>query len=68
MVKSKQRVTFLVCANVDSTEFVPPIMIGKARRPRCFGDPDPSELGLEYDYGGKAWMNTAIFFRYLERF
>ena len=30
--KSKQRVTFLVCANVDGTEQVPPLMIGKAHR------------------------------------
>ena len=43
-------------------------MIGKTRCLRCFGGADPSELGLEYDYSGKAWMNTAIFFRLLERF
>ena len=44
------------------------LMIGKARRLRCLGGVDSSELGLKYDYGGEAWMNTAIFFRRLERF
>ena len=66
--KSKQRITFLVYANVDDTEFMPPLMIGKACRPCCFGGADPSELGLEYDYAGKAWINTTIFFRLLKRF
>jgi len=67
--KSKERITFLVCANVDGSEYVPPLMIGRARRPRCFDGLDPTDIGIEdYDYGGKAWMNTAIFFRWLERF
>ena len=58
---------FLVCSNVNGTEFVPLVMIGKVRRLRCFGSADPSELGLEYDYRGKPWMNTAIFFWRSER-
>ena len=65
--KSKKRVTFLVCSNVDGTEYIPPLMIGKAKRPRCFHGFTGAELGIDYDNGTKAWMTTAIFTRWLLR-
>ena len=66
--KSKERVTFLVCSNVDGTDTIPPLMIGKARRPRCFQGVNPKQLGIDYDYGPKAWMNSTIFHNWLCRF
>ena len=31
--QSKERLAFLVCANVDGTEVIPPLMVGKTRQP-----------------------------------
>ena len=60
--KAKHRVTFLVCTNIHGTERVQPLMIGKVTRPRCFGGVNGAELGLDYESGPKAWMNSNIFF------
>ena len=40
----------------------------EARRPRCFQGLSGAELGLDYESGAKAWMNSAIFFDWLQRF
>lgn len=66
--KSKERVTFLMCTNSDGSERFPPLMIGKARQPRCFGGATGAQLGFDYDNGGKAWMTIAIFHRWFQRF
>ena len=34
--KSKERITLLVCANMDGTEKLPLLAIGKFKSPRCF--------------------------------
>ena len=65
---AKERLAFLVCTNVDSTERVPPLMIGKSNRPRCFNGASAADLGLDYENGAKAWMTTPIFVRWLHRF
>ena len=51
---SNQLATFLICANVDETEYLSPLMIGRAQRPRCFGGKTPNEMGLDYEYNKKA--------------
>ena len=43
-------------------------MIGKARRLPCLGGLSGTELGLDYESGAKAWMISAIFFVWLQRF
>lgn len=53
---------------MDGTENVLPLMIETAMHPRCFGELTPNEHGLDYDFREKAWMNTPIFFRWLELF
>ncbi len=65
---NKDRATFLVCTNVDGSESLPPLLVGRARRPRCFGRGEEEVLNFEYDYGEKGWMNTMIFTRCLYRF
>ena len=65
---SKERVTILAFANVDSTDNVPPLVVGKARRPQCFHGLSAAEHGFAYDSSGKGWMNTIAFNRWLERF
>lgn len=54
-----------MCTNADGTDSVPPLPAGKFRQLRCFRRMTPSELGFEYDYGGKGWMNTDIFSHWL---
>jgi len=36
--KSKQRVSVLLCCNVEGTEKLPPLMIGKYGKPHCFNN------------------------------
>ncbi|QRV94511.1 tigger transposable element-derived protein 6 [Ceratobasidium sp. AG-Ba] len=54
-VKSdKTRLTYLLCANMDGSEKREPLIIGHARRPRCFGGTEASDLGY-YNF----WNKTA---------
>lgn len=66
--KSKDRVTVLLCSNMNGTDKVNPLIVGRSRNPRCFGGRSGTELGFDYDYSGKAWMTSEIFFGWLERF
>ena len=47
--------------NVDGTEYISPLMNGAAFRTRCSGGLTSLDLDIDYDYGKKAWMTTAIF-------
>ena len=49
---SKNRVTVLVCANTTGTDKLPPIVIGKYHRPRCFAG--VKQLPLQYFANKKA--------------
>ena len=59
--KWKKRVTFLICFNLDGTEYVPPLMIRKAKSPRYFHGCTGADLGKDDDSGAKACMTTSIF-------
>ncbi|UYV73089.1 TIGD4 [Cordylochernes scorpioides] len=62
--KSKERITVLVCCNMDGSEKLPLLYIGKYRRPRCFhGMNIPSNYHLKK----KAWMTGAIFTDWLKK-
>lgn len=54
----KHRVTFMLCANADGSHKLKPLVIGKAKKPRCFvGFQNP----LDYDHSQNAWMTSQIF-------
>ncbi|XP_053989837.1 jerky protein homolog-like, partial [Hylaeus volcanicus] len=56
--KAKERVSILLCSNATGTHKVKPLVIGKARKPRCFkGFKNP----LDYDNSKSAWMTLPIF-------
>ncbi|XP_017480663.1 PREDICTED: jerky protein homolog-like [Rhagoletis zephyria] len=55
---SKERITFLVCANAEGTKRIEPFVIGKAQNPRSFRN---KILPVKYDSSKSAWMNAAIF-------
>jgi transposase len=59
---SKERVTVLVGANMDGSEKLPLLMIGKSRKPRCFKG--VKSLPLDYTANNKAWMTGSIFENY----
>lgn len=54
----KEKVSFLLCSNVDGSHKTTPLIIGKSANPRCFkGFNNP----LKYDHSKKAWMTSRIF-------
>ena len=59
LVKSRVTVVFIV--NMTGTMKLPVLVIGKSKRPRCFGKLKPSSLPCEYTNSSKAWMNSKIF-------
>ncbi|XP_037568125.1 tigger transposable element-derived protein 6-like [Dermacentor silvarum] len=61
--QSKVRVTVLLCANMDGSEKVPALVIGKSASPRCFKG--KRKLQVSYVSNRKAWMTREIFAQWL---
>ncbi|KAG6940245.1 tigger transposable element derived 5 [Chelydra serpentina] len=57
----KDRVTLLFCVNQSGSHKVRPLMIGKARSPRCFHHVNMKALPFEYTNSKNAWMTRYIF-------
>ena len=55
---SKERLTFLMCANAAGTKKIKLFVIGKAQKPRSFRN---KILPVEYGNSKSAWMNAALF-------
>ena len=59
LMRSKKRITMMVCTNASGTHKVPLKFIGKSQNPRCFLDfPD---LKAHYSSQKNAWMDTKCF-------
>lgn len=56
---SKDRITLAVGANMDGSEKLPLLVIGKSRAPRCFKG--MKSLPVYYEANRAAWMTAAIF-------
>lgn len=56
---SKDRVTLLVGANMDGSQKLPLLMIGKSANPRCFKN--VKSKPVDYESNKKAWMTGEIF-------
>ncbi|KAE8220886.1 hypothetical protein CF326_g8669 [Tilletia indica] len=65
--QDKFRLTVGFCANADGTERMAPIIIGKAKKPRCFNKHTGQQLGFDYHNNKTAWMTGLIFFDWLMR-
>ena len=63
--KSKDRITVMVCANMNGTEKYPLFTIGKFRNPRCFKG---ITLPVQYSANPKAWMTLDLFKDWLRGF
>lgn len=56
---SKNRLSVLITANMDGSEKLPLLVIGKFERPRCFKN--VKTLPTTYKANRKAWMTSKIF-------
>lgn len=56
---SKERLTILLTTNMTGSEKLKPLVIGKAKKPRCFSG--CKSLPLKTDVNKKAWMTADIF-------
>lgn len=66
--KSKDRITVALCANADGSDKLKPLVIAKAKWPRCFGrDFDPG-VYVTYRNNTKAWMTGVLFQEWLQDF
>ncbi|KAG6928801.1 Jrk helix-turn-helix protein [Chelydra serpentina] len=57
----KDQVTLLFCVNKSGSHKLRPLMIEKARSPRCFHHVNMKALPFEYTNSKNAWMNRSIF-------
>lgn len=60
---SKERITLLVGANMDGSQKLPLLMIGKSANPRCFKN--VKSKPVEYVSSSKAWMTSDLFAKWL---
>lgn len=63
---SKNRITVLVCANMDGSDKRPLLVIGKPKKPRGFAK--VLSMPVAYTHNTKAWMTGEIFRKWLTDF
>ncbi|GFU40220.1 tigger transposable element-derived protein 6 [Trichonephila clavipes] len=56
---SKERLTFLLTVNMDGSEKITPLVIGKSAKPRCFKG--INSIPIRYRSNKIAWMTTELF-------
>lgn len=69
--RGKERLTVGLCANMDGSIKLPPLVINKSLKPRAFTHRsvrNPENLGLEWYANRKAWMTGEVFSKWLLRF
>jgi hypothetical protein len=62
----KKRITYALTTNADGTEKLPPLIIGKAERPRAFKRKTGAQLGFLYRNNAKAWMTAKVYREWLK--
>lgn len=63
----KQRVTVMVCGNASGSHRMPLLVIGNAKKPRCFKGVNMNSLPVTYRNQTKAWMNQSIFIEWFQQ-
>lgn len=63
---SKMRLTVLLCTNADGSNKLTPLVIGNARKPRCFKN--VKSFPTEYESNKNSWMTADIFQDFLKKF
>jgi hypothetical protein len=64
---TKVRLTYLLTSNADGSEKLPPLIIGKAKKPRAFQNKTGAQLGFQYQNNAKAWMTANIYREWLQQ-
>lgn len=54
----KDRITFMPCSNVNGSNKLTILVLGKAKKPRCFGK---AQLPVLYSASTKGWMTRKLF-------
>ena len=62
---SKERITVLVGSNMDGSDKLKLLVIGKAANPRCFKNINKRQLLCDYENQNKAWMTGERFKKWL---
>ena len=65
--KSKERVTLLLAGNMDGSDKIKPLIIGKSENPRCFKNLNRSSLPVDYKSQSNSWMTGDIFTSWLRK-
>ena len=65
---SKERITIGLCCNLDGTDKLRPIVIGKSAKPRCFGKIKSESLPVVWRANEKAWMTLNLFQEWLSSY
>ncbi|GFY13006.1 tigger transposable element-derived protein 6 [Trichonephila clavipes] len=60
---SKERLTILLTVNMDGSEKITPLVIGKSAKPRCFKG--TNSFPTKYRSNKKSWMTTELFNEWL---
>jgi hypothetical protein len=63
--KSKERLSVLLCANLDGSDKQPSLVIGKYQNPRAFKN--VKNLPVIYRSNKKAWMTSVIFVEHMKQ-
>ena len=61
--KSKERITILLGGNMNGTEKIPLLVIGKSKKPRCFKQ--GLSIPVRYEANSRAWMTSEVFEKFL---
>lgn len=64
--RSKERLTVLLCANMDGSDKLKPYVIGKSKNPRAFKG--ARAIPCFYEANKKAWMTSQLFKQWLHSF
>lgn len=63
----KQRITAMVCANASGNHRLPLLLIGTAKKPRCFKGMNMNALPVQYYAQKSAWMDQKIFTEWFKK-
>lgn len=62
---AKERVTLLLACNMNGSEKLEPLTIGKSRNPRCFKN--VKRLPVDYEANKNSWMTNDIWSEWLKK-
>jgi hypothetical protein len=65
---SKERITAILCCNASGSVKLPIWIIGRSKKPQCFGVWKPEHEGVLYRANKKAWNNRELFKEYVNWF